>query len=72
MLIAKARKAGLARGRFADKVGQSDLSNDEERRQKLVKTWRHIMKHERGRRIVEELENSNFPSIRLRRHSTRK
>jgi hypothetical protein len=35
--------------------------SDEERRQQLEKSWCHIMKHEGGRRIVEELEKLVLP-----------
>jgi hypothetical protein len=34
---------------------------DEEQRQNLVTAWCHIMKHEGGQRIVEELEKLQFP-----------
>jgi hypothetical protein len=43
------------------KLAKTLHPSDEERRQALVTSWCHTMKHEGGRRIVEELENYQWP-----------
>jgi hypothetical protein len=43
------------------KLAKTLHPSDEERRQALVTYWCHTMKHEGGRRLVEELENLQLP-----------
>lgn len=43
------------------KLAKTIHPHDEERREELVTCWRHMMKHEGGRRIVEELEKLQLP-----------
>src|SRR5690606_18694501 len=44
------------------KLSKAIHPSDEEQRQELVTTWCHIMKHEGGHRIVEELEKFPLPN----------
>jgi hypothetical protein len=43
------------------KLAKAIHPSDDERRQELEKSWCHTMKHEGGRRIVEELEKLQLP-----------
>jgi hypothetical protein len=43
------------------KLAKTIHPSDEERRQELMTCWCHTMKHEGGRRIVEELEKLQLP-----------
>jgi hypothetical protein len=43
------------------KLAKAIHPSDDERRQELEKSWCHTMKHEGGRRIVEELEKFQLP-----------
>jgi hypothetical protein len=43
------------------KLAKTLEPSDEERRQELVTSWCHTMKHEGGRRLVAELENLQLP-----------
>jgi len=47
------------------KLAKTIYPNDEQERQNLVTTWCHTMKHEGGRRIVEELEKYPLPNKKM-------
>lgn len=55
------------------KLAQAIYPNDEEQRQELVTQWCHMMKHDGGCRIVEELEKlwvPNKPTVQAQHRET--